>query len=280
MAGPRQITVLFNGRKQASYLLDAAEVFIGRGQSAHIALDDNPMVSRKHAVLRNEGGAHVVQDLGGPNGTFVNDEKITSVRLKEGDRITIGKHTLHYEAGVPGAISVQARIAKAGAPSTGGMPAVPAEPDPKAAPWEKPKRRAPAPVAGGMGSALGASEATMAASKDELEALVEQMKIKSGPHLSVPHDGQMKLISINPERVLKIGWGNDCQVRLPGSVWFGKVAATIELRKGKWWLENQQPFWRSVQVGNGKLAKKRKLTKDTVIVIDKTKIRFSPGEAF
>lgn len=89
----------------------------------------------------------------------------------------------------------------------------------------------------------------------------------------------MKLIGINPERGIKIGWEPGCEVRLPGSVWFGKVAATIERRKGKWWIESHQPFWRSVTIGSGKLAKKRKLTRDTVIIIDKTRIRFSPGEA-
>jgi len=282
MSGLKQIVVQFNGRRQAAYLVDVDEVFIGRGRSAHIPLDDNPMVSRKHAVIRSEGGAHVLSDLGGPNGTFVNDERITSVRLKDGDRITLGKHTMKYEAGTPGAVSIKARVARAeaeGGLSTGGMSAVP-EPavDPHAAPWERPKRRAPAAVAGSSGSLLGNSEATMAASKDELEALVAQMKIKSGPHVSVPHEGQLKLISINEKAGLKIGWTEECEVRLPGAVWFNKTAATIKKRKGKWWIDNHQPFWRSIQIGTGKLAKKRKLAANTVITIDKVKIRFSPGE--
>lgn len=278
-----QITVMFNGQKQASYLLDVDEVFIGRGQSAHIALDDNPIVSRKHAVIRNEGSAHVVQDLGGANGTFVNDERVNVARLTSGDRITLGKHTLRYEAAGPGSTSIEARLIKAGAApaisSEGLRVTPPTDLGMKAAPWERSKpRRAPPPVAGGMGSALGASEVTMAASKEELETLVEQMKIKSGPHVSVPYEGQLKLISINPKVGVSIGWTKECEVRLPGRVWFGKIAATIKKRKGKWWIENHQPFWRTVQIGNGKLAKKRKVTANTVITIDKVKIRFSPGE--
>jgi len=278
-----QITVLFNGRKQASYLLDIDEVFIGRGQSAHVALDNNPIVSRKHASIRNEGGTHVVQDLGGANGTFVNDEKVATASLKLGDRITLGKHTLRYEEGSPGSVSLRARLIKAGGlpsgPSDGERVTPETDLGMKAAPWERSKqRRAPAPVAGGMGSSLGASEATMSASKEELEALVEQMKIKSGPHVSVPHEGELKLISINPKAGVSIGWTKDCEVRLPGAVWFGKIAATIKKRKGKWWIENHQPFWRTVHIGNGKLAKKRKLVANTVITIDKVKIKFSPGE--
>ncbi|MCO4772322.1 MAG: FHA domain-containing protein [Deltaproteobacteria bacterium] len=288
MSAPKQITVLFNGKKQGVFLLDTPEAFIGRGRSAHIALDDNPIVSRKHAVLRSEGDGHVLQDLGGANGTFINDERVSATRLKEGDRITLGKHTLRYERGTPEALSLKAAAARAAgtaavAAATSQMTAQ-AEPQalgPKAAPWERPKpRRAPpAAVAGGLGSAMGTSEKTMAASKDELEALVEQMKIKAGPHLSVPFEGQMKLMSISPMTTTRIGYGDTCQVRLPGAVWFSKVAATLTLRKGKWWLENHQPFWRSVTVAGGPLKKKRKLTKETVITIDKVKIRFSPGEA-
>ena len=61
----KQITVLFSGRKQAVYLLDEAHVVIGRGRSAHIALDGNPIVSRQHAVIREELGEHIIEDLGG-----------------------------------------------------------------------------------------------------------------------------------------------------------------------------------------------------------------------
>jgi len=276
------ITVLFNGQKRAMLLLDVEEIVIGRGQSAHIALDDNPIVSRRHAVLRAEGDAHVLQDLGGPNGTFVNDEKVRTVRLREGDRITLGKHTLRYERGGPEAKSL--RVLGEKAQASGVAPAVTAAsvqaigPQVKAAPWEKPKRAAPAPIAGGLGSAIGTSEATMAASKDELEALVQQMKIKSGPHLSVTVDGELKLVELSDKVANRVGWTSDCVVRLPGSVWFSQVAFLIHKRKGVWWIENHQPFWRSVQVGSSKLKKQRKLKGTTVIAVDKFKLRFSPGD--
>lgn len=284
MSAPKQITVLFNGKKQEVYLLDVDEVFIGRGRSAHIALDNNPIVSRKHAVLRTEGDIHILQDLGGANGTFLNDDRVTSSRVKEGDRIVLGKHTLRYERGTPDARSLkdlQARAEGEAAAAAHMRPvSSPQELGANAAPWEKakPRRVPPAPVAGGLGSAMGTSEATMAASKEELEHLVEQMKIKAGPHLSVPFDGKMTLMSLNPKVVCSIGYTDECQVRLPGSVWFNKVAATLQMRKGTWWLDNHQPFWRSVQVGSSPLKKKRKLTGETVITVDKVKIRFSLGE--
>ncbi len=287
MSVPKQITVLFNGKKQGVYLLDVDEVFIGRGRSAHIALDDNPIVSRKHAVLRTEGDVHVLQDLGGANGTFLNDDRVTSSQVREGDRIVLGKHTLRYERGTPDARSLKELQARAEGQAAVAAATAQMRPDPApqelgatAAPWEKPKPRRvpPAPVAGGLGSAMGTSEATVAASKEELEHLVEQMKIKAGPHLSVPFDGKMTLMSLNPRVICNIGYTDECQVRLPGSVWFNKVAATLQMRKGNWWLNNHQPFWRSIQVGGGPLKKKRKLTGETVITVDKVKIRFSLGE--
>ena len=86
----KQVTVLFNGRKQATYLLDEPHIVIGRGRSAHIPLDGNPIVSRQHAVIRSELDAHVLEDLGGANGTFVNDKQIGKHTLRPGDRIMGG----------------------------------------------------------------------------------------------------------------------------------------------------------------------------------------------
>ena len=43
-------------------------------------------------------GPHLVtsiRDLGSTNGTFVNSERITSQRLEDGDRITVGPHHGH-----------------------------------------------------------------------------------------------------------------------------------------------------------------------------------------
>ncbi|MCA1783656.1 MAG: FHA domain-containing protein [Intrasporangiaceae bacterium] len=47
-------------------------------------------------------GPHLVatvRDLGSTNGTFVNGERVSSRRLEEGDRVTIGRTTVVYHAG-------------------------------------------------------------------------------------------------------------------------------------------------------------------------------------
>jgi pSer/pThr/pTyr-binding forkhead associated (FHA) protein len=75
---------------------------LGRDNSADIVLDD-PGISRRHSEIRvTNDGPHLVasiRDLNSTNGTFVNSERISSHRLADGDRITVGRSTVTYRAG-------------------------------------------------------------------------------------------------------------------------------------------------------------------------------------
>ena len=69
---------------------------LGRDDVADIVLDD-PGISRRHSEIRvTTDGPHLVaasiRDLNSTNGTFVNSERISSQRLSDGDRITVGHH--------------------------------------------------------------------------------------------------------------------------------------------------------------------------------------------
>ncbi|MEO7447853.1 MAG: FHA domain-containing protein, partial [Humibacillus sp.] len=47
-------------------------------------------------------GPHLVtsiRDLGSTNGTFVNGERVSSQRLQDGDRVTIGRTSAIFRAG-------------------------------------------------------------------------------------------------------------------------------------------------------------------------------------
>jgi pSer/pThr/pTyr-binding forkhead associated (FHA) protein len=263
----RQLTVLFNGKKQAVYLLDEPHVVIGRGRSAHIGLDGNPIVSRQHAVIRQELDSHVLEDLGGANGTFVNDTKVESVRLRIGDRVVLGKHTLRYEESTGEGVSLKGAVASEDSPedqnATAAVPAMAQG----AAPWDSPMA---APMSPG-------SEATMAASKEQLEALLEQMKLKAEPHLSINRGGQIELIPVGDEPLL-IGHRPDCKVRLEGSRWFGKLAASVIREGEQHWLVAHSPFWNPVVVGSSKVQKRRKLKDGGRFTVGDVKARFSLGE--
>lgn len=58
---------------------------------------NSEIVSRIHADLRIEGGAHYIEDVGSANGTYINNTPLypgNRHRLQSGDRIALGKGDL------------------------------------------------------------------------------------------------------------------------------------------------------------------------------------------
>jgi pSer/pThr/pTyr-binding forkhead associated (FHA) protein len=76
------------------------ELIIGRSSELEMVLIED-MVSRHHAKITTSADEIYIEDLGSTNGTFVNGEKITRSKLKEGDRILIGTSIIKlvYEEG-------------------------------------------------------------------------------------------------------------------------------------------------------------------------------------
>ena len=73
--------------------LEKEATTIGRKPDNDISID-NQAISGHHAVVRKEGDALLIEDLGSLNGTYVNIQKITKIELFHGDVILIGVHTL------------------------------------------------------------------------------------------------------------------------------------------------------------------------------------------
>gem|GEM_PF-4898553 len=71
---------------------------IGRDKANDIVVD-NLGVSAFHAKLDSVDGRFMLTDLKSRNGTFVNDELITSRWIRHGDVIIIGKHILIFTYG-------------------------------------------------------------------------------------------------------------------------------------------------------------------------------------
>src|SRR5437762_7731988 len=63
---------------------------IGRYDDNDIVID-NPYISRYHAEIITEGSRHLIRDLGSTSGTFANGERIAQRRLKDGDRVRLGR---------------------------------------------------------------------------------------------------------------------------------------------------------------------------------------------
>jgi pSer/pThr/pTyr-binding forkhead associated (FHA) protein len=83
------------------FLLDADLVGAGRHPDSEIFLDD-VTVSRRHAEFRRNGNEFTVSDVGSLNGTYVNRDRIDSVRLTDGDEVQIGKYRLVFFSGAAG----------------------------------------------------------------------------------------------------------------------------------------------------------------------------------
>jgi hypothetical protein len=80
------------------FLLDGELTTAGRHPQSDIFLDD-VTVSRRHVEFRRgQDGGFAVSDVGSLNGTYVNRERIDSVRLSNGDEVQIGKYRLIFYA--------------------------------------------------------------------------------------------------------------------------------------------------------------------------------------
>ena len=71
-----------------------AKIYIGRESENQIVLENDPLVSRKHAVIEIIGDKYYIRDLNSTNNTYVNHNPLKKGEMRElfiDDLITIGK---------------------------------------------------------------------------------------------------------------------------------------------------------------------------------------------
>ncbi|MFH0976019.1 MAG: FHA domain-containing protein [Spirochaetota bacterium] len=72
-------------------------IYIGRNEANAISIKDDPLISRKHALIEHVKGCYYISDLCSTNGTYVNNHPVPKdqkIELKSGDVIRIGKTEL------------------------------------------------------------------------------------------------------------------------------------------------------------------------------------------
>lgn len=79
-----------NGDHEGVLLRVAHRELLGRADECSIQLHD-PRISRQHAEISASDGALWVQDLGSQNGTWVNNSRVSRVRLRLGDLLRVGQ---------------------------------------------------------------------------------------------------------------------------------------------------------------------------------------------
>jgi pSer/pThr/pTyr-binding forkhead associated (FHA) protein len=96
-AGPSRLVVTEGPLRGTTLPLGSSAVLIGRAPACTLVLDDDYSSSR-HARLFAEDGQWYVEDLGSTNGTFLDDQKVTSpVAVRPGGRVRIGQSVLELQ---------------------------------------------------------------------------------------------------------------------------------------------------------------------------------------
>ncbi|MBW6469242.1 MAG: DUF3662 and FHA domain-containing protein [Anaerosomatales bacterium] len=75
--------------------LAGERVCVGRLSSCDIKLSD-ANVSREHAAFVREGAGWAIEDLDSTNGTYLNSERVTFERLRDGDVVSVGASELYF----------------------------------------------------------------------------------------------------------------------------------------------------------------------------------------
>jgi len=74
----------------------SAVITIGRLPDNLLQID-NLAVSGHHAKIYWDGEQYTLEDNGSLNGTYVNNQRITKQKLKNGDAVLIGKHSVEFK---------------------------------------------------------------------------------------------------------------------------------------------------------------------------------------
>lgn len=90
-----KIELRFENSTLAEFAIAVQTLTVGRGPDNDIVID-NLAVSTHHAKVAPELDHYIVEDLQSANGTFVNGQTVQRRILRDGDRITVGKHTLVF----------------------------------------------------------------------------------------------------------------------------------------------------------------------------------------
>jgi FHA domain len=101
-----ELFLKFENRVLQEILLSGGTVTIGRQPDNNFCVD-NPAVSGHHATVFAEGDHYVIEDAESFNGTYVNGQRISKAVLKDGDNVTIGKHTIEFRDEVRQQVAAQ-----------------------------------------------------------------------------------------------------------------------------------------------------------------------------
>lgn len=137
------------------HALAEASTDLGRGDGVSLRLRDRA-VSRMHARIRREDSGFVLEDLGTPNGVFLNGVRLEApAPLSDGDVMELGRSLLRFQAAFDEAAGAAPPV-----PRPGSAMEEPTETGTPRPPEGRPRRLEAWLIAGAVALALGALLAT------------------------------------------------------------------------------------------------------------------------
>lgn len=82
--------------KGTVFRLSSKEIFIGRDPSNHIAIPNDPKLSRKHARFILNNGKYYIQNISSSNFIKINNEKVSQAELKNNFVLNIGEQSFKF----------------------------------------------------------------------------------------------------------------------------------------------------------------------------------------
>lgn len=90
-----KLVININNIKHGEYFIRNKRINIGRHRDNDLRIDD-PLISRQHAQILQQGRTIYLRDLNSTNGTFVNSKRVDIAALEEGTIVKIGNAYLTF----------------------------------------------------------------------------------------------------------------------------------------------------------------------------------------
>lgn len=90
-----KVIIRSQNRIQGEYFIRKKRISIGRHRDNDLRIDD-PLISRQHAQILQQGRTTYLRDLNSTNGTYVNSKRVDIAPLEEGTVIKIGNCHLTF----------------------------------------------------------------------------------------------------------------------------------------------------------------------------------------
>lgn len=90
-----KLVIRINNKVQGEYFIHKKRINIGRHRDNDLRIDD-PLISRQHAQILQQGRTVYLRDLNSTNGTYVNNKRVDIAALEEGTVVKLGNCLLTF----------------------------------------------------------------------------------------------------------------------------------------------------------------------------------------